>query len=165
MIEEAALTKGQLRKLGALRKSLGQAIADEAFSKWLVQAANDEPEADEDSIIMANSIVNSAPIVLEIAEAGARRSMAAYMYQVSRELIGNDLADGLRYPPSRLIGELPFLRLRNFGNRMLRRAVPCIAARRSRVRFSQMFAVADLGQFEHSFSLPTSVFDEESREW
>ncbi len=81
-----------------------------------------EPPPDEDSMIMANSIVNSAPIVLGITEAGARRSMAAYMYQVSRELIGNDLADRLRYPPSRLIRELPFLRLRNFGDQMLRRA-------------------------------------------
>lgn len=124
-----------------------------------------EPPPDQDSTIMANSIVNSAPIVLGITEAEARRSMAAYMYQVSRELIGNDLADELRYPPARLIKELPFLRLRNFGDQMLRRAIPRLAARRSRVRFSQMFAVADLGQFEHSFSLPTSVFDEESREW
>ena len=124
-----------------------------------------EPGPDEDSMIMANSIVNSAPIVLGITETGARRSMAAYMYQVSRELIGNDLADDLRYPPSRLIRELPFLRLRNFGDQMLRRAAPRLAARRSRTKFSQMFAVADLGQFEHSFSLPTSVFDEESREW
>ena len=33
MIDEAALTKGQLRKLNALRKSVGPTIADEAFSK------------------------------------------------------------------------------------------------------------------------------------
>ena len=29
------LTKGQVRKLNALRKSLGNKIADPAFSKWL----------------------------------------------------------------------------------------------------------------------------------
>ena len=29
------LTKGQIRKRNALRKSLGQKIADQAFSKWL----------------------------------------------------------------------------------------------------------------------------------
>ena len=124
-----------------------------------------EPLPDQDSMIMANSIVNSAPIVLGITEPGARRSMAAYMYQVSRELIGNDLADQLKYPASRLIRELPFLRLRNFGDQMLRKVVPRLGARRSRVRFSQMFDVADLGEFEHSYSLPTTVFDEESREW
>ena len=39
MIDETALTKGQVRKLNALRRSLGPAIADEAFAKWLDQAA------------------------------------------------------------------------------------------------------------------------------
>lgn len=38
MIDESALKKGQLRKLNALRKSVGLAIADEAFAKWLDQA-------------------------------------------------------------------------------------------------------------------------------
>lgn len=34
-IDENTLTKGQLRKLNALRKSLGIEIADKAFSEWL----------------------------------------------------------------------------------------------------------------------------------
>ena len=34
-INETSLTKGELRKLDALRKSLGTAIADRAFSQWL----------------------------------------------------------------------------------------------------------------------------------
>ena len=56
MIDEAALTKGQLRKLNALRKSLGPAIADEAFSKWLAQAAADEPEADGNAKVIADAL-------------------------------------------------------------------------------------------------------------
>ena len=56
MIDEAALTKGQLRKLNALRKSLGPAIADEAFAKWLAQAANDEPEGDENTRVIADAL-------------------------------------------------------------------------------------------------------------
>ena len=48
MIDESSLTKGQLRKLNALRKSLGPAIADEAFAKWLVQAV-EPPEVDENA--------------------------------------------------------------------------------------------------------------------
>ena len=35
-INEAALTKGEVRKLNALRKSLGDKIADQAFMKWLL---------------------------------------------------------------------------------------------------------------------------------
>ena len=33
--DENKLTKGQLRKLRALRKSLGSEIADKAFAEWL----------------------------------------------------------------------------------------------------------------------------------
>ena len=35
MIDENSLTKGQIRKLNALRKSLGNNIAEAAFSKWM----------------------------------------------------------------------------------------------------------------------------------
>ena len=34
-INEKTLTKGQIRKLNALRKSLGTKIADRAFTQWL----------------------------------------------------------------------------------------------------------------------------------
>ncbi|MDA1100568.1 MAG: hypothetical protein O2967_16445 [Proteobacteria bacterium] len=34
LIKKNELSKGHLRKLTALRKSLGDAIADEAFAKW-----------------------------------------------------------------------------------------------------------------------------------
>ncbi len=34
-IDESTLTKGQLRKLNALRKSIGHDIADRAFNDWL----------------------------------------------------------------------------------------------------------------------------------
>ena len=55
MIDETVLTKGQVRKLNALRKSLGTAIADEAFSKWLAQAA-EAPEADENARVIADTL-------------------------------------------------------------------------------------------------------------
>ena len=44
-INETQLTKGQLRKLTALRKSLGRRIADAAFVKWLA-TQSDEPVND-----------------------------------------------------------------------------------------------------------------------
>lgn len=34
-IDEKKLTKGQLRKLNALRKSIGDDLGEEAFAKWL----------------------------------------------------------------------------------------------------------------------------------
>ena len=38
-IDESALTKGQLRKLNALRKSVGEDIGDRAFAEWLLRPA------------------------------------------------------------------------------------------------------------------------------
>ena len=124
-----------------------------------------EPPPDDDAIIMANSIVNSAPIVLGVAESEQRRSMAAYIYQVSRELIGDDVADALMYPPSKRRRELPLLRLRNSGDRMVRKYIPQVGKRRSRSRFMNLLDVSDLGEAGYSYALPTSVFDEDSAPW
>ena len=38
-IDESKLSKGQVRKLNALRKSVGVALGDEVFGKWLAQQA------------------------------------------------------------------------------------------------------------------------------
>jgi hypothetical protein len=45
-IDEKKLTKGQIRKLTALRKSLGDTIAEEAFTKWLKTQATDTSKTD-----------------------------------------------------------------------------------------------------------------------
>ena len=55
MFDESALTKGELRKLNTLRKSLGNAIADEAFAKWLQQAVA-EPEQDENARAISDAL-------------------------------------------------------------------------------------------------------------
>ena len=55
MFDETALSKGQLRKLNALRKSLGDSIADEAFAKWLSQSA-ESPDTDENAEVIADAL-------------------------------------------------------------------------------------------------------------
>ena len=55
MIDESVLSKGQLRKLNALRRSLGPAIADEAFSRWLEENAV-VPETDENAEVIADAL-------------------------------------------------------------------------------------------------------------
>ncbi len=41
-VDANTLTKGQLRKLTALRKSLGKEIADKAFAEWLEQYSGEK---------------------------------------------------------------------------------------------------------------------------
>ncbi len=55
MVDEASLKKGELRKLNALRKSLGRTIADEAFSKWLSQTV-EEPQSDENADAISDAL-------------------------------------------------------------------------------------------------------------
>lgn len=56
-IDEKSLTKGQLRKLNALRKSLGDEIADKAFAEWLAtQPTVSGPEQDEDADLIASTL-------------------------------------------------------------------------------------------------------------
>ena len=48
MIDEKTLTKGQLRKLNALRKSVGDKIGDVAFSEWLKTQATAKVQKTDD---------------------------------------------------------------------------------------------------------------------
>lgn len=41
-VDESSLNKGQMRKLTALRKSLGDEIADKAFVEWLESVGSSE---------------------------------------------------------------------------------------------------------------------------
>ena len=43
-VDEGALTKGQLRKLTALRKSVGEEIGTMAFGKWLAEQSVESGE-------------------------------------------------------------------------------------------------------------------------
>ena len=46
-LDEKKLNKGHLRKLTALRKSLGQDIADKAFTAWLGQQTTETAEPED----------------------------------------------------------------------------------------------------------------------
>ena len=45
-IDEKKLTKGQIRKLNALRKSVGNELGEDVFNKWLAQQAAMKPKPD-----------------------------------------------------------------------------------------------------------------------
>ena len=51
-MDESKLTKGQVRNLNALRKSVGNKLGDEAFSKWLAQQASAAAEPKPDPIAL-----------------------------------------------------------------------------------------------------------------
>ena len=44
-IDQSTLTKGQVRKLNALRKSVGDDIAEDAFGKWMTSQSKTPKDA------------------------------------------------------------------------------------------------------------------------
>ena len=50
-IDEGALTKGQLRKLNALRKSVGNEVGEKAFAEWLSSRPAAAPDGNATLIV------------------------------------------------------------------------------------------------------------------
>ena len=55
-IDENALTKGQRRKLNALRKSVGTEIGDEAFAAWLASQPAATVTADANAALIVDTL-------------------------------------------------------------------------------------------------------------
>ena len=51
-IDETGLTKGQVRKLNALRKSVGDDLAEEVFARWLEREAASQARTKPDPVAM-----------------------------------------------------------------------------------------------------------------
>ena len=50
IINDGSLTKGQKRKLNALRKSIGDKLGSEAFEKWMKEQAKKAPIVKPDPV-------------------------------------------------------------------------------------------------------------------
>ena len=124
-----------------------------------------EPPPDYDAVAMAHCILNSAPIVIGVTEPKARHAFAQYAFRVSRELVGNRLADQLRFPPRRSFLLLPWLRTRGRIARGLMRFLPALAKVRERKSFSHILGLTDLGESRFTYDLPDNVRSDESTKW
>ena len=58
-IKETSLNKGQIRKLNALRKSVGVKIGEEAFGKWLKEQAKAKAVLKVQSDPVAEKLLNA----------------------------------------------------------------------------------------------------------
>ncbi len=55
-IDESTLTKGQLRKLNALRKSVGDEIGEQAFAAWLAREDAAKGKSDGNAALIADAL-------------------------------------------------------------------------------------------------------------
>ena len=122
-----------------------------------------EPEPDVESVVMANALIQSAPLVIGITDSGDRRNLVGYVYKVSRALIGNDLADQLGYPNTSTLGVLPWFRLQKQYQETLGHL---FKVRRQSHRFGQFAALLEASTYDDagiSYRLPDHLYAEESR--
>ena len=125
-----------------------------------------EPEPEAESIVMAHALLNSAPLVVGITESDKRRDMAGYVFNVSRALIGNNLADKLAYPPSHLsLLVLPWFRLQSRYSRFLDRVTPPGLRNRNYANFQALLETSAYSDIGLGYALPDHVYAEESSRW
>ena len=124
-----------------------------------------EPPPSPESAVMANALINSAPLVIGVADPSERRKMASFVFKVSRALVGNTLADQLMYPPDRSFGTLFIFRMQERCKRLLARLGRRSAENSNLTRFTSLLEASVLEEMGISFRLPDHVYAEESSQW
>jgi hypothetical protein len=123
-----------------------------------------EPPPSLESIIMANALINSAPIVIGVTEPEERRKLAKHIYRISRALIGSELADQFRFPKYNTFGVLEMFRLKNRVGRILQRAVPSLERNSRAGQFLQLLDVSLYTDEGIRYRVPGKLYAEEDQE-
>lgn len=123
-----------------------------------------EPPPEEESILLANALVNSAPLLIGLEEPAKRRAMARRIYRVSRAMIGDGLADALRFPPSRAFGVLALLRAQARLDGWARRLLPGWEAWTRRDQFTLMATLSAEMPGGLTYRMPGALHAERDRE-
>ncbi len=124
-----------------------------------------EPPASLESIVMANALVNSAPLVIGIEDPEERSNLSGYVYKVSRALIGDELADELMYPKSSSFGVLPLFRMQSRYSAILSRILPKRAQGENFARFTSLLEASMFDEAGINYRLPDHIYAERSSRW
>ena len=138
--------------------------ADEALKLYDVGLMC-EPDAPMESVVMAHSLVNSAPLIAGRTEPEDRRQLAQYVYRVSRGLIGKETAQSLMYPPVSCFGVIWWFKIQQRYGHILGKLFP---RRRQNSNFTRFTSLLDTSLFDDEgirYTLPDHVYAEESTKW
>lgn len=124
-----------------------------------------EPPFGVEAIAMANSVINSAPLVIGIEDKDERKALLSYGYRLSRALLGDELADQLMFPKSRTTGALVYLRLR----RRIQEVIDALRGPEQHAKglrtqnFMTMLDISVLDEEGISYRLPDELHGDASR--
>ena len=122
-----------------------------------------EPQADADSIAVANVLIRSIPSVADVTDPIERDNLLSLAYRLSRALIGNRLADQFEFPkPTALQGLLTL-----FSYRMkhrIQRVLKSSQLTRSE-NFTQLLQISVYDEGGLSYKMPNHVYTSKSIKW
>ena len=137
---------------------------DEALKLYSI-AMTCEPPPDFESIIMANALIHAAPLVLGVDDEDEKNDLLKLAYTVSRALIGDEMADKLKYPRYRYGAILFGARMQTRLNNAFDRILGGRFRRRRFNNFSYLMSAAAYDEAGISYRLPDHVYAEDSGRW
>ena len=124
-----------------------------------------EPDCPIESIVMANALVNSAPLIAGMTDPADRRKLAQYVYRISRGLIGNETANSLQYPPLSSFGAVWWFKMQQRYGDILGRLLPRRHEDSNYTRFTGLLETSLFDEVGIPYTLPDHIYAEESAKW
>ena len=124
-----------------------------------------EPAPSDESVLMANALINSAPLVAGISEPAQRKALVTdLIYPISRALVGGDLADQLRFPAIPMLRSRAILFLYWLDN-WRKRALPRMFKDRESTPMEQVFEASLYEPEGITYALPDHAYSNRSSSW
>ena len=124
-----------------------------------------EPPPDKHSIANANALIHAGPALLNITDPDEVAAALKTLYNISRALLGHELADALHYPKSSTLGVLFAHRLKNRISRVKNLMLKTRGRQTKLDNFSQMLQLSAYDDIGMSYRLPDNVKASESSKW
>jgi len=137
---------------------------DEAKTNELSQLAHIcEPPPGEESVAIANALVQALPDIAGKTNLKDRQSMVDHTYRVSRALLGNELANQLLFPKQPTAGLLTYMRLQRRASKVFHRLAPNVAQKRRKKNFVFLLEASILDDL--SYRLPDHLRANKATPW
>ena len=124
-----------------------------------------EPDAPLESVVMANALVNSAPLIAGRTDPEDRRQLAQYVYRIARGLIGTPTAKQLNFPSQSTFGAITGFKLQQRYGKFLSKLFPERMKDNNFARFTGLLESSTFDREGIRYSLPDKVYSEESTKW
>ena len=119
-----------------------------------------EPPPTNESIVMANSLINAIPVVANITSPREIKAVKSLAYGISRSLLGNELADHLLFPKKNKVTSLYKWKTLQLIDR-LRRDKKSIKSE----NFAQVLDISQYDEGGISYKLPDHVYSSKQSDW